>query len=298
MQRTDKEVERMDDRILAVQRMQDYIEEHLQEQVSLGDLARASLFSPWYAHRLFTHMTGCTPAEYIRRWRLSESAMCLRDEGCTVTEVAFAMGFGSVDGYQRAFFREFGCNPGEYATDPRPIYLFTPYGVKYRTIETRKNMGETKTVFVSVQEKPARKAIIKRGRKAADYFEYCDEVGCDIWGLLVSMCRTGREPVCMWLPENLRHGASEYVQGVEVPTDYTGAVPEGLDAIDLPATTYLRFQGEPFAEEDYCEAIQEIWEAIAAYDPANVGYAWDESNPRIQLEPHGDRGYIELVAVK
>ena len=27
-------------------------------------------------------------------------------------------------------------------------------------------------------------------------------------------------------------------------------------------------------------------------------YEWDESNPRIQLEPRGDRGYIELVPVK
>ena len=159
-------------------------------------------------------------------------------------------------------------------------------------------MSKTKTVFVSAQEKPARKAIIKRGRKATDYFEYCDEVGCDIWGLLVSMCQAGQEPLCLWLPPHLRAGASEYVQGVEVPTDYAGPIPEGLDVIDLPATTYLRFQGEPFAEEDYCAAIQEIWEAIAAYDPAQAGYAWDESSPRIQLEPRGERGYIELVAVK
>ena len=288
----------MDDRILAVQRMQDYIEAHLHEQISLGELARVSLFSPWYAHRLFTQMTGSTPAEYIRRWRLSESALRLRDEGCTVTEVAFAMGFGSVDGYQRAFFREFGCNPREYAVDPRPIYLFTPYGVRYRAMETRESMDKTKTVFVSVQEKPARKVIIKRGQVATDYFAYCGEVGCDVWGLLVSMCDVGQEPVSMWLPEHLRMGASEYVQGVEVPADYAGTVPEGLDVIALPAATYLRFQGEPFAEEDYCTAIQEIWEAIASYDPKNVGYAWDGANPRIQLEPRGERGYIELVAVK
>ena len=85
---------------------------------------------------------------------------------------------------------------------------------------------------------------------------------------------------------------------MEVPADYAGTVPEGLDVIALPAATYLRFQGEPFAEEDYCTAIQEIWEAIASYDPKNVGYAWDGANPRIQLEPRGERGYIELVAVK
>ena len=30
----------------------------------------------------------------------------------------------------------------------------------------------------------------------------------------------------------------------------------------------------------------------------SIGYSWDESNPRIQLEPIGTRGYIELVAIK
>ena len=34
------------------------------------------------------------------------------------------------------------------------------------------------------------------------------------------------------------------------------------------------------------------------YDPAVIGYAWDDGNPRIQLEPRGERGYIELRPVK
>lgn len=34
------------------------------------------------------------------------------------------------------------------------------------------------------------------------------------------------------------------------------------------------------------------------YDPDIIGYCWDDSNPRIQLEPRGNRGYIELKAVK
>lgn len=29
-----------------------------------------------------------------------------------------------------------------------------------------------------------------------------------------------------------------------------------------------------------------------------IGYAWDNSNPRIQLEPRGERGYIELKAIQ
>ena len=37
----------MNEQVLAVQRMQDYIEAHLAKDVGLSDLARASLFSPW-----------------------------------------------------------------------------------------------------------------------------------------------------------------------------------------------------------------------------------------------------------
>ena len=58
------------------------------------------------------------------------------------------------------------------------------------------------------------------------------------------------------------------------------------------------FQGEPFEEDDYENAIGEIWNAEKKYDPKIIGYQWDESNPRIQLEPIGTRGYIELVPVK
>ena len=39
----------MKEQILAVQRMQDYIEAHLEQEITLTDLARVSLFSPWHS---------------------------------------------------------------------------------------------------------------------------------------------------------------------------------------------------------------------------------------------------------
>lgn len=290
----------MEEQIEAVQRMQDYIEEHLFDMITLADLARVSLFSPWYAHRLFTQYTGKTPADYIRRLRLSKSALKLRDETCQITEAAFACGFGSVDGYQRAFRREFGCNPNEYARNPVPLYLFTPYGVKYRKVKgCGEEMEKVRNVFIQVIEKPVRKVIIKRGISATGYFEYCEEVGCDVWGLLTSIKSISGEPVCLWLPrEYIKAGTSEYVQGVEVPADYAGEIPEGFDVLEFPAAKYLMFQGEPFSEENYGNAIEEVWAAMKKYDPSVIGYAWDKSNPRIQLEPIGTRGYIELAAIK
>lgn len=160
-------------------------------------------------------------------------------------------------------------------------------------------MNKIKSVFVQVLEKPERKVIIKRGKEAKEYFKYYEEVRCDVWGLLSSIKSISNEPVCLWLPKKyINEGTSEYVQGVEVPMDYAGQIPEGFDIIELPKCKYLMFQGEPFEEENFCDAIQQVGEAIKKYNPSINGYAWDNENPRIQLEPIGTREYIELHPIK
>lgn len=290
----------MKEQTLAVQRMQDYIEENLDKEMTLTDMAKVSLFSPWYSYRLFRESLGISIAEYIRKLRLSKAALRIRDEQCRIIDVAFELGFGSVDGFTRAFYKEFGCNPSDYVRNPVPIGLFVPYGVKYR--ELRKDeidMSNTQSIFVQVVHKPERLCIIKRGISAEDYFPYCEEVSCDVWGILLSMKSLSGEPVCLWLPEKYKKpNTSTYVQGVEVEKNYMGIVPEGFDVITLPEADYLMFQGQPFCEEDYCEAIRSVQHAINTYNPTVIGYQWDNSNPRIQLEPIGTRGYIELRAIK
>lgn len=288
----------MDERILAVQRMQEYIERNLNKEITLAELAKISLFSPWYSYRIFKEFTNLTISDYIRKLRLSKSALKLRDENVRIIDIAYEMNFKSVDGYQRAFKREFNCNPYEYSKNPIPIYLFNPYGVKFRNREVEQ-MEKSKNVFIQLVNKPKRKVIIKRGVAATEYFEYCNEVGCDVWGLLMSIKGISGEPVCLWLPEKyVKENTSSYVQGVEVDEKYDGIVPDGFDIIELPECKYLMFQGEPFQEENYCNAIEEVQEAIQKYNPSVLGYEWDKENPKIQLEPIGTRGYIELYPVK
>lgn len=290
----------MNEQILAVQRMQDFIDVHLAEKITPADLAKVSYFSPWYSFRLFKQQTGLTPADYIRRLRLTKSARQLKTKNCKVIDAAYDAGFDSVDGYQRAFRREFKCNPSEYAKHPVPIRFFIPYGVKFR--ELRKevvSMENLQNVFIQLVHKPERKVIIKRGKTAKGYWAYCSEVGCDVWGILTSMDSLCGEPVCLTLTEQyIKPETSTYVQGVEVDVDYDGVVPDGFDVITLPEADYLMFQGEPYAEEDYGKAIKSVQSAIEKYNPSAIGYEWDDENPSIQLEPRGERGYIELKAVK
>jgi len=285
----------------AVYKMQNYIRENLSGEITLAVLSSACGYSPWYSYRLFVLYTGYSPSDYIRKLRLSNSALKLRDKKVKIIDAALDAGFSTPESYQRAFYKEFGLNPKEYARKPVMISLFNPYLVEYKKKE-QKTVKETTNIFITVTEKPARKVIIKRGKNAKDYFEYCEEAysgGCDVWGQLLSIKSISPEPVSMWLPKRyVKPNTSEYVQGVEVEADYKGSVPEGFDIIELPASKYLMFCGEPFEEENYCEAIEALWSAIKKYDPKTLGFVWDNDNPRIQLEPRGERGYIELVAVK
>lgn len=280
----------------AVRAMQNYIETHIYEKITLMDLSRVSFYSPWYSHRLFVTHLGLTPSDYIRKFKLSQSALELRDNEAKIIDIAYRYGYDSVDGYQRAFHKEFGTNPYEYSRNPRPISLFTPFKIYEK--KEKKPMKKTSHVFITVITKPKRKVIIKRGTSAKEYFSYCEEVGCDVWGVLLSMKSISEEPVSLWLPKHLiKKDTSEYVQGVEVEADYEGEIPDGFDIIDLPEAMYLMFQGEPFLEEDYEMAIQDLWEAMDKYEPSALGYRYDSSNPRIQLAPVGNRGYIELKPV-
>ena len=318
----------------AVGRMQEYIDVHLTEPITMAQLARVAGYSPYHAAHLFKQETGLAPFDYIRRMRLAGSAVTL-SHGCgRILDVALDFVFDSHEGFTRAFSREFGMTPQHYCQNQPPIRVLLPERLRGHYLERRRmteregamHMNDKNdmepvyqdddeglapaldsgaplktdrpalgTVFVQVIERPARRLILKRGLKAEDYFAYCEEVGCDVWDVLTGIKDATYEPAGYWLPEGMRKpGTSEYVQGVEVPADYSGPVPEGFDLIDLPACLILLFQGPPFDDDDFENAIGDLWEIMDRYDPTLYGYQWaDEDGPRFQLEPQGFRGYIE-----
>jgi len=51
-----------------------YIHSHLDETMSLEDLAGIAHFSPFHFHRIFRGMTGESVKEHIRRLRLERAA--------------------------------------------------------------------------------------------------------------------------------------------------------------------------------------------------------------------------------
>jgi AraC family transcriptional regulator len=292
------------EQIEIVRKVQAYIEMHLNEPMTLAELAKVSGYSPWHIERIFKTYLEKTPFEYIRALRLSKAAISLRDKKSQkILDVALDYVFDSHEGFTRAFSKQFGIAPKAYQKRSKPIPLFLPYPAyseHYQSLKrSEKQMADvektTQTVFVQVIERPERKAVVKRGKQATDYFEYCDEVGCDVWGILVSIKEALYEPAGFWLPEILRPaGTSSYIQGVEVPSDYTGDIPEGFEVMTLPPCLMMIFQGPTYDDEFFEDAIGEVQNAIEKFDPKLYGFEWsDNDGPRFQLEPQGYRGYIE-----
>jgi AraC-like DNA-binding protein len=125
------------EKINAVQRMQDYIDGHITDAISLHMLANAARYSPWHSARIFKELTGKAPFEYIRALRLSRAAIRLRDDDVKVIDVAFDFVFDSHEGFTRAFSRQFGMTPQYYSKKTPPLKLFIPSRIRdyYLTLQ-------------------------------------------------------------------------------------------------------------------------------------------------------------------
>lgn len=288
------------EKIEAVSKMQEFIENHEKSPITLSNLAKVAGFSPWHTCRIFKELTGKTPFEYIRAFRLSKAAQKLTQEGVKIIDIAFDFLFDSHEGFTRSFSSYFGISPREYRKTHSSLPLFLPTSVReiYEILNKGEKImseGKTNTVFVQVVDRPQRKLILKRGVKAKHYFEYCEEVGCDIWDILTNIKDALYEPIGMWLPLNMvKSGTSIYAQGVELPMDYKGTIPDGFELINLPPCKMMIFQGQPYDDEKFEDAISDLWDSMKTYKPEIYGFKWaDEDAPRFQLIPMGYRGYIE-----
>ncbi|QVK17020.1 AraC family transcriptional regulator [Mycoplasmatota bacterium] len=91
----------------------DYIEENLTEPITIKEIAKVAMSSPYYYQRMFYILTGITVFEYIRNRRLSLAASELIMNNIKVIDVAIKYGYESSEAFSRAFKKMHGVNPSE-----------------------------------------------------------------------------------------------------------------------------------------------------------------------------------------
>ncbi|WP_395343852.1 helix-turn-helix domain-containing protein [Ningiella sp. W23] len=97
-----------------IKKVRDYVNAHLDEDISIDDLAEQVFLSKFHFARLFKLKTGNSPYQFILNLRLQRSLHLLCDTKSDMTEIALASGFSSQSHYCDVFRRKLGTTPGKF----------------------------------------------------------------------------------------------------------------------------------------------------------------------------------------
>jgi AraC-like DNA-binding protein len=91
-----------------------WLGEHMDENISVGDLADVAGLSPSYFRRWFHREIGSSPSDYVTQLRIERSKKLLAETAKSITEIAMEMGFNTSAYFTAVFHRETGTTPSDF----------------------------------------------------------------------------------------------------------------------------------------------------------------------------------------
>lgn len=108
-----------------------YIESHITEDLTIKDIAKQALVSPFYFQKGFAMLCGFTVGEYMRQRRLALAGSELISTDKKIIEIALKYGYDSPDSFTKAFTRFHGVTPTAVRKDGAMIKSFAPLKIKF-----------------------------------------------------------------------------------------------------------------------------------------------------------------------
>jgi AraC family transcriptional regulator len=103
-----------------ITRVLDYIEKHLDEELSVDVLSAVAHFSSFHFHRQFSAYTGIGVGRFVQLARLRRASMQLAfNPGASITDIAYDAGFANAESFSRAFRKETGQTPSAFRKTPQ-----------------------------------------------------------------------------------------------------------------------------------------------------------------------------------
>ncbi len=101
----------------------DYMEKHIEEELTLEEVASYCAMSMYHFHRVFQDNIGMSVNSYIRKRRLTYAAQALVMTNRSVLDIAVQYGFSSQEAFTRAFKGMFHLPPKRYRTYFQSFYI-------------------------------------------------------------------------------------------------------------------------------------------------------------------------------
>jgi AraC family transcriptional regulator len=97
-----------------MRRVLDYIDQNLEEEFTVSDLARMAHLSVFHFARVFANTMGMPPQRYVSQRRLESAKKMIGTGRLPLSEIAFRSGFSSQASFTRAFRRATNMTPGKF----------------------------------------------------------------------------------------------------------------------------------------------------------------------------------------
>lgn len=245
-------------------RAMDYIEEHLEGEISYDRAAQLAGCSRYHLLRMFPYLTGVSLSEYIRRRRLTLAAFALQDGTLKVIDAALQYGYESPEAFSRAFKALHGMSPdqarrggGALAAYPRMSFHISVKGdsqMKYRMTHRgafrvfgvwAEMSGDMQTAF----------------RQVPEFCRRCDEDGSvDTINRLLGRFSDNYTLSALYghTEESFRYMLCNFLpQGMEIP--------EGFTLLEVPEADWAVF------DVPECE-MQKVWPRVYSEWFPDSGY--------------------------
>ncbi len=246
-----------------LQRVLDYVDDHLGDTLSADVLASVAGFSPYHFCRVFQWTVGHPVMEYVRQRRLAFAAAELAG-GRRILDIALEYGFETHSGFSKAFRRHFGCAPETYrmhahsARPARPSLAQTAKYVSGGIVMEPKFVSLPKIRLAGYEIT----TTTADGQNSKDIPAFWQAYMAD--GRVKTLHGAGfvtdhaEYGACFLVgPET---GEMVYIIGVKAGDD--ADVPGGFAVRELPAATYAVFSTPPSEAANFTQNIQGVWQFI------------------------------------
>ena len=167
----------MENLIMNIETVIDYIESHLDEKLDLEKVSEAVHYSKYHLHRMFTNTVGMTIHDYVQRRQLTEAAKLLVFSSKPIIEVAFFCGYESQQAFSSAFKSMYKVPPAQYR-DKGNFYPLQLQFVLHKNIPS-KVFAKEDVCIARVEDIPAWMDLMRLvidGYPVMDEADYLNEI--------------------------------------------------------------------------------------------------------------------------
>lgn len=208
----------------------EYINQHLGEEIDLKSLAKITIFSPFYFHRIMRAFLGEPIGTFIVRTRTEAAARLLRYTDLPIADIAYRIGYSSPSSLSKVFRQFYGISPTEYRNNKK-IVIMKPAIIR-----------PDLELPCEIKELPMRRVIYIRllgDYKLNDY--------CGTWMRLCGFVNEQQLPMGEFIPLCIYHDDPKVTPTDKLRTDVcmvlpVAASPKGdIGYKEIPAGRYASF---------------------------------------------------------